>query len=1132
VEGASRYEIVDILARGDFAAVYRARDRELDRGVAIKQIHEQYLADSRQLARYWQEAQLLASLQHPNILTIYDIVRSRGWLILELMHGSLQSATQAEGIDLDYLRLVLAGCLSGLQFLHSQGVIHGDIKPSNLLVDGQGRVKLGDFGLARRASDEQGSLLKGTTKYMAPELLSAQFGPIGPASDLYSLGFSAYELLCGSQFETLFPGLDSFGRDRQIAWMMWHAAADRKMPPIHRVFEGVPDDLAQIVERLIIKDQSQRYQSAKDVLRDLQPAPPAIRQRAETVAEAAQAETVRQKRRKRRVALLAVTVSLLLSALMLWPAKPKSGPSPAAKSIRGTVLHVYPDEHRIALKVIETSAGKPNERVEEIRLTPRYDKVLINDKVEPLDQVAPNDAVRIETIRDASGRRITEVHAHRPEISRGTIRSVRADAGQLTLTVADSRGEDKKAELTIAVPPHLKITLNGDVLPNVRPVTLADLHADDAVVVHHLGAETGREATAMSIERVVTTEGIVRDIAVDDVTKQAKLSLEVDVGKHATVVLLPFADSCEITVNKLASIMEQRLRPTDLLPGDQATVSHDARIVRLGASRVLHDCGIIDEVRANALDVIRQDERQLTSYHIGTNCTITLNGEPAELRDLRNGDAVEITHHSLDRRNIEAVAAAVRRASDRHRWAILVGIQDYEDRSLSRLEYPVADAKLLRDTLVGRRQIPEDQVLLVTDESRLRLEQSISARLGQIGSDDKLLVFFAGHAYKDEKGKVYLAPKNFDPRRIGATGLPLEWLVDELEKCSAKEKLLLLDGSHAGEGKDLAMEPSTAEMLRTLKSPPGRSPLRTVAVIASCGAGQRGADWPEKRHGLFAWCLAQGYAGAADKNRDNRLEPTELFGYLQKEMAVAPARLKGSQTPELFLPDDRPPRLSEEAKAAIRKLAARLRQDRINLSEAAADYAAAVAAAGQQIEPKLVYGLLLLKDKQRDPALKQFEEMKIQRPDLLLPLQGIAWARFEKRAYQAGLEELTELVSKIPKPSSAADSYPEAQRQVLSWIGQLREYAVLTVEPSRRPSADSLATLDATVARCTIEGQRLYEGGRAKSRAIHAEFQQRIAAAESEALAARLKVERRGMLHYVEFPYSQSVQQVMDGLEQ
>ena len=105
---ASRYEIVNTIAAGDFATVYRARDLELRREVAIKQIHEQFLADPRQLERFWREAQLLASLQHPNVITVYDIVRPRGWLILELMRGSVRDSTRGEPLDLDSLRIVLA----------------------------------------------------------------------------------------------------------------------------------------------------------------------------------------------------------------------------------------------------------------------------------------------------------------------------------------------------------------------------------------------------------------------------------------------------------------------------------------------------------------------------------------------------------------------------------------------------------------------------------------------------------------------------------------------------------------------------------------------------------------------------------------------------------------------------------------------------------------------------------------------------------------------------------------------------------------------------------------------------------------------------------------------------------------
>ena len=132
---SGRYEILGSIASGDFATVYRGRDHELGRDVAIKQIHQQYLADPRQLDRYWQEAQLLASLQHPHIMTIYDLVRERGWLILELMHGSLTQLLAGRPIDLKDLRLTLNYTLQALQAMHRHGILHGDIKPSNLLVD-------------------------------------------------------------------------------------------------------------------------------------------------------------------------------------------------------------------------------------------------------------------------------------------------------------------------------------------------------------------------------------------------------------------------------------------------------------------------------------------------------------------------------------------------------------------------------------------------------------------------------------------------------------------------------------------------------------------------------------------------------------------------------------------------------------------------------------------------------------------------------------------------------------------------------------------------------------------------------------------------------------------------------------
>ena len=160
-----------------------------------------------------------------------------------------------------------------MQFLHQNGVIHGDVKPSNLLVDARNRVKLGDFGLARRASNEEGSLLKGTTKYMAARAgQSAVRRRRAGQRSLFAglLGLRA-DVRAAVRVALSRPGLL---RPRpQIAWMMWHAAADRNLPEISKVLEGVPDDLARAIQRMVVKDPARRYQSAAEALRDLRPDP-------------------------------------------------------------------------------------------------------------------------------------------------------------------------------------------------------------------------------------------------------------------------------------------------------------------------------------------------------------------------------------------------------------------------------------------------------------------------------------------------------------------------------------------------------------------------------------------------------------------------------------------------------------------------------------------------------------------------------------------------------------------------------------------------------------------------------------------------------------------------------------------
>lgn len=1123
METRSRYEIVDTIAVGDFGTVYRGRDRELGREVAIKQIHQQFLHDERQLARYWQEAQLLASLQHPHILTIYDIVRSRGWLIVELMRGSLKQATQGEPIDLDFLRVALACALSALHFLHGNGIIHGDVKPSNLLVDAQNRVKLGDFGLARRAANEEGSLLKGTTKYMAPELVSTQFGPVGPASDLYSLGFSAFELMCGNQFEALFPSLATFGRDKQIAWMMWHAAADRQLPEIGRVLEGVPEDLQHVIQRLVVKDQARRYQSALDVLRDLRPGAMTAIPEEKPPEPAPDANA----KRRRMLVIGAAAFACLISALMVFmPSAGRRGtralgPPPP---LRGTIRNVYVDEWKLVLESAED--GRPRE----IAVKPK-DRIFINGKSTLLRDLQPNDQASIKNVPDDYGFPIQEIQATRPELNRGIIAAVKPDEGQFTLKIGE--GEEQGKKIVIALPATVKVLLNGQDQIDHHPVRLADLKADDRVSVRHAGSETGRVATELSVERDVEVAGVLRNI------DTAKQEMTFAVGDEASpeLLVLPYTSKCKVTVNGLTVIEQQLLKPSDLRPGDKATVLHNLQIVQVDAHRVLGDVGTIQkaEYSLRVLEVLRSGNATPVTYLVPKTCRIALEGQAAELEDLRVGDLVDIAHDTPDARSPEAKTISAQRPPQPNRWAILIANQDYEDVTLSPLKYPVADAKLLEEVLVHRYGVPVDQVLLLADESQVRLEQGIPALLARTKAESSLIVYYAGHGYVDEENKVYLAPKNFAFKRMSTTGLTLGWLVDLLEQCPAHEKLLLLDCSHEAGGEDLKAEPSTEEMLRTLAASPGRSPLKTGTAITSCKVGQRGLDLPAKEHGLFAWCLADGFSGRADKNRDNRLEPTELYDYLLSGMAAAAGELKKVQSPVLILPDARAPRLTEEAKVAIRKQAAMMRQEHIDWKAAQAAYLAAQELAGKEPEPKLLAGLVLLKIKRRKEADNTFEPLNAANPDQIVPPLTLAWIHFEQQGYQVGVETFAEAVARIPAVKDPNGVHPEVIQHTFRWIGQLREFAAtaaLASPQAIRAPEDSLKKLDAAVASRGGDAQRLYEEGRAKTQEVLEAFDQRISDAKSdEAQTAMLRIHRRQLPNYAQFPYDDMVQQVLAGLD-
>jgi serine/threonine protein kinase len=201
----SGYEVLDILGQGGMGIVYKARDRKLDRLVALKMVRTDSVPTSGQLARFQIEARAAARLKHPNIVQIYEVGQDRDvpYLTLEYIEGSsLASKIQGQPWQPRAAARLVATLARAVQHAHDQGVLHRDLKPANVLLDAQGQPHLTDFGLARwlqpagPGNTLSGDLL-GSPPYMPPEQAAGRTEQIGPASDIFGLGAILYELLTG-----------------------------------------------------------------------------------------------------------------------------------------------------------------------------------------------------------------------------------------------------------------------------------------------------------------------------------------------------------------------------------------------------------------------------------------------------------------------------------------------------------------------------------------------------------------------------------------------------------------------------------------------------------------------------------------------------------------------------------------------------------------------------------------------------------------------------------------------------------------------------------------------------------------------------------------------------------------------
>ena len=315
----SHFRVVRLIGRGGMGVVYQAVDLELGREVALKFLSSPRSGTARDEARFRREAQATAALDHPNIGTVYEIGEHEGRRFIAMaFYGGETLTARLNGQPGHRLPAAEAAAVTGqlasaLAAAHAAGVVHRDLKPDNVMILRDGRVKLLDFGLAKwseSATITEKGIAVGTAAYMAPEQFRGQ--EAGPAVDLWALGAVLYEMLAGER---------PFGGERQG---MVHAILHEDPPPLREVRPDVPPALERIVARCLAKEPSGRFSSAAEIVAELESA--GLWSPGGSGSGAALETPVRRPAWRRRVwaaVTLAVTITILaIIAVILWARRP------------------------------------------------------------------------------------------------------------------------------------------------------------------------------------------------------------------------------------------------------------------------------------------------------------------------------------------------------------------------------------------------------------------------------------------------------------------------------------------------------------------------------------------------------------------------------------------------------------------------------------------------------------------------------------------------------------------------------------------------------------------------------------------------------------------------------------------
>ena len=259
-ENVGSYRVMEKLGRGGMATVYKAYHANLDRYVALKVLHPAFLEDPNFLARFQREARLVAKLEHPNIVPVYDFAEhdEQPYLVMKYIEGETLKAYLNRGrLSVEQIWNVVESVGAGLGHAHKEGILHRDVKPSNVIVANDGKIYLADFGLARIAQSGESTLssdmIMGTPQYISPEQAKGEKDLDG-RTDVYSFAVMLYEMVVGQV---------PFSADTPFSIIHDHIYSPLPLP--HLINPSVPDEVERVLLKALSKERTDRYESVEDL---------------------------------------------------------------------------------------------------------------------------------------------------------------------------------------------------------------------------------------------------------------------------------------------------------------------------------------------------------------------------------------------------------------------------------------------------------------------------------------------------------------------------------------------------------------------------------------------------------------------------------------------------------------------------------------------------------------------------------------------------------------------------------------------------------------------------------------------------------------------------------------------------